>query len=183
MDTTCHSMSTNGNMVQPHCDSVAAFDERNQPRNVTAVSVSGWMYINESGQMCGPYIQEQLYDGLSSGFLPEELPVYPIVNGNLVNAVPLSYFRQFPDHVATGFVYIGHMVVTGTQNDTTGNVHNLSCGTDESLKFSKEEFFHNSPSIYANCVPNHDIGVSVTDCASKASRTAEEANQTSTVTF
>ncbi|KAF5187072.1 Histone-lysine n-methyltransferase atxr7 [Thalictrum thalictroides] len=69
------------------------------------ITVSGWMYINECGQMCGPYIQEQLYEGLSTGFLPEDLPVYPVVNGALLNPVPLKYFRQFPEHVATGFTY------------------------------------------------------------------------------
>ncbi|KAJ9690088.1 hypothetical protein PVL29_012642 [Vitis rotundifolia] len=68
--------------------------------------VGGWMYINEQGQMCGPYIQQQLYEGLSTGFLPDELPVYPVVNGNLINPVPLKYFKQFPDHVATGFAYL-----------------------------------------------------------------------------
>ncbi|XVE94333.1 hypothetical protein REPUB_Repub02eG0000300 [Reevesia pubescens] len=68
--------------------------------------VSGWMYVNEHGQMCGPYIQHQLYEGLSTGFLPDELPVYPVVNGTLINPVPLKYFRQFPDHVATGFLYL-----------------------------------------------------------------------------
>ncbi|KAK8309345.1 hypothetical protein V6Z12_D02G120100 [Gossypium hirsutum] len=68
--------------------------------------VSGWMYVNEHGQMCGPYIQQQLYEGLSTGFLPDELPVYPVVNGALINPVPLKYFRQFPDHVATGFIYL-----------------------------------------------------------------------------
>lgn len=68
--------------------------------------VSGWMYVNQNGQMCGPYIQQQLYEGLHTGFLPGELPVYPIINGNLLNAVPLNYFNQFPNHVATGFVYL-----------------------------------------------------------------------------
>nr|XP_043607818.1 histone-lysine N-methyltransferase ATXR7 [Erigeron canadensis] len=68
--------------------------------------VSGWMYVSEQGQYCGPYIQEQLFEGLSSNFLPEDLPVYPLLNGSLGNPVPLNYFRQFPDHVATGFVYL-----------------------------------------------------------------------------
>lgn len=68
--------------------------------------VSSWMYVNAEGQMCGPYIQEQLYEGLSSGFLPDVLPVYPILNGSLINPVPLNYFKQFPDHVATGFAYL-----------------------------------------------------------------------------
>ncbi|XP_022769471.1 histone-lysine N-methyltransferase ATXR7 isoform X2 [Durio zibethinus] len=68
--------------------------------------VSEWMYLNEHGKLCGPYIQQQLYEGLCTGFLPDELPVYPVVNGTLINPVPLKYFRQFPDHVATGFVYL-----------------------------------------------------------------------------
>ncbi|XP_071685787.1 histone-lysine N-methyltransferase ATXR7 isoform X2 [Rutidosis leptorrhynchoides] len=68
--------------------------------------VSGWMYLNEQGQYCGPYIQQQLYDGLSTNFLPEELPVYPVLQGSLLNPVPLKYFQKYPDHVATGFVYI-----------------------------------------------------------------------------
>ncbi|CAL0334913.1 unnamed protein product [Lupinus luteus] len=68
--------------------------------------VSGWMYVNENEQMCGPYIKEQLYEGLTTGFLPQELPVYPLVNGALMNPVPLNYFKQFPDHVSTGFAYL-----------------------------------------------------------------------------
>ncbi|KAG6403092.1 hypothetical protein SASPL_135309 [Salvia splendens] len=61
--------------------------------------------------------------GISSGFLPGELPVYPIVNGSLLNAVPLSYFNQFPDHVATGFVYLN---VKESTNDAHGSIPNNS---------------------------------------------------------
>lgn len=68
--------------------------------------VSGWMYVNEHGQMCGPYIKEQLYEGLTTGFLPFELPVYPVINGTIMNSVPLNYFKQYPDHVSTGFAYL-----------------------------------------------------------------------------
>lgn len=71
-----------------------------------AAVATGWMYVNEQGQMCGPYIKEQLYEGLSTGFLPEELIVYPVLNGTISNGVPLKYFNQFPDHVATGFAYL-----------------------------------------------------------------------------
>ncbi|CAN4113929.1 unnamed protein product [Withania somnifera] len=67
---------------------------------------TGWMYVNEQGQMCGPYIKEQLYEGLSTGFLPEELLVYSVLNGTISNGVPLKYFNQFPDHVTTGFAYL-----------------------------------------------------------------------------
>lgn len=80
--------------------------------------VSGWTYVNELGQMCGPYIQEQLYEGLSTGFLPDELPVYPLVNGSLINPVPLKYFKQFPDHVATGFAYLSLGISTTATTPT-----------------------------------------------------------------
>lgn len=87
--------------------------------------VSGWMYVNEQGQMCGPYIQEQLHEGLSTGFLPDELLVYPVLNGALSNPVPLKYFKQFPDHVATGFAYlsvdISNMGINGAHSDTCKN--------------------------------------------------------------
>ncbi|KAK7329350.1 hypothetical protein VNO77_23511 [Canavalia gladiata] len=79
--------------------------------------VSGWMYVNENGQMCGPYIKEQLYEGLSTGFLPFELPVYPVVNGTIMNPVPLNYFKQFPDHVSSGFAYL-NMNISGSRMPT-----------------------------------------------------------------
>ncbi|TKY72684.1 Histone-lysine N-methyltransferase ATXR7 [Spatholobus suberectus] len=79
--------------------------------------VSGWMYVNENGQMCGPYIKEQLYEGLTTGFLPSELPVYPVINGTIMNPVPLNYFKQFPEHVSTGFAYLS-MGISGTRMPT-----------------------------------------------------------------
>ena len=79
--------------------------EGDGPGNGSAVA-TGWMYVNQAGQMCGPYVQDQLYEGLSSGFLPEDLPVYPLLNGKLANSVPLKYFNRFPDHVPTGFSYL-----------------------------------------------------------------------------
>ncbi|KAL5713686.1 [histone H3]-lysine(4) N-trimethyltransferase [Ranunculus cassubicifolius] len=88
---------------------------------VQPVSVSGWMYINECGQMCGPYIPEQLQEGLSTGFLPEELPVYPVVNGALIKSVPLKFLRQFPEHIATGFAYWNTNVPTVLGESTLGN--------------------------------------------------------------
>ncbi|OIW14255.1 hypothetical protein TanjilG_21395 [Lupinus angustifolius] len=75
--------------------------------------VSGWMYVNEHEQMCDPYIEEQLYEGLTTGFLPQELHVYPLVNGALMNLVPLNYFKQSPDHVSTGFAYLS-LGISGT---------------------------------------------------------------------
>ena len=83
-----------------------SYQDQNYPGYVQPAFVSGWMYVNEHGQMCGPYIQEQLYEGLTTGFLPVELPVYPVLNGTLMNPVPLNYFKQFPHHVSTGFAYL-----------------------------------------------------------------------------
>lgn len=103
--------------------------------DAAAAFVSGWMYVNQNGQMCGPYIQQQLYEGISSGFLPGELPVYPIVNGNLLNAVPLSYFNQFPDHVATGFVYLN---AKESMNDAHGSIPSNS-DADESFPLVRVE--------------------------------------------
>ncbi|CAN1781580.1 Histone-lysine N-methyltransferase ATXR7 [Linum perenne] len=70
------------------------------------VLVNGWMYMNEHSQMCGPYTDSQLHEGLSSGFLPGELQVFPVVNQRITNPVPLKYFQQFPDHVKSGFMYL-----------------------------------------------------------------------------
>lgn len=93
---------------------------------------SGWMYVNEVGQMCGSYVQEQLYEGLSisTGFLPDELPVYPVVNGTLITPVPLNYFKQFPDHVATGFAYLSLGISTAASTPTRTNSFASSHGGD-----------------------------------------------------
>lgn len=88
---------------------------------IQAYPVSGWMYRNERGELCGPYIQEQLYEGLSTGFLPEDIFVFPIVNGALLNEVPLKYFRQFPEHVATGFTYLNTNVTTVSSGEPVIN--------------------------------------------------------------
>lgn len=95
--------------------------------DATPLHATGWMYLNQNGQFCGPYIQQQLYDGLHTGFLPEELPVYPILNGNVNIPVPLKYFKQFPDHVATGFVYLNVDTpqVKESTNDDHGNNHQI----------------------------------------------------------
>ncbi|KAF2312001.1 hypothetical protein GH714_027721 [Hevea brasiliensis] len=102
------SCQLNGNSGDfPQSNNGGGMGSSSQDKNYSGPTfVSGWMYINENGQMCGPYIQQQLYEGLSTGFLPEDLPVYPIVIGTLLNPVPLKYFKQFPDHVATGFAYL-----------------------------------------------------------------------------
>ncbi|KAL3618427.1 hypothetical protein CASFOL_038748 [Castilleja foliolosa] len=94
--------------------------------------VTGWMYINQNGQMCGPYIHQQLYEGLSTGFLPESLSVYPILNGNFLNPVPLKYFNQFPDHVASGFVYLKNISVAA-------DGHHRASDQESSIPLSGDE--------------------------------------------
>ncbi|KAJ4702393.1 Histone-lysine N-methyltransferase [Melia azedarach] len=106
MEMSCQSNGTSGDIQQSSSAGGTSCQDKRYYAYAPPAIVSGWMYLNEQGQMCGPYIQHQLYEGLSTGFLPDELPVYPIVNGTLINPVPLNYFRQFPDHVATGFAYL-----------------------------------------------------------------------------
>nr|GEX80964.1 histone-lysine N-methyltransferase ATXR7 isoform X1 [Tanacetum cinerariifolium] len=101
MDTNSHANGSIDTALHLKDDTTKTYTGYAQPGYV-----SGWMYVNEQGTYCGPYIQEQLYEGLSTNYLPEELHVYPVINGNLGNPVPLKYFRQYPDHVATGFVYL-----------------------------------------------------------------------------
>ncbi|KAJ9186261.1 hypothetical protein P3X46_001859 [Hevea brasiliensis] len=114
LETSCQLNGNSGDIPESSDagGTGSSFQEKNYSGYVHPTFVSGWMYINENGQMCGPYIQQQLSEGLSTGFLPEDLPVYPIVNRTLLNPVPLKYFKQFPDHIATGFAYLG-MCISG----------------------------------------------------------------------
>lgn len=134
METINFGLNGNTSNVAP--DSEVAYSSGKENSYVDYASstfVSGWMYVNQDGVMCGPYIKEQLYEGLSSGFLPEELPVYPIVNGAVINPVPLNYFKQFPDHVATGFAYLT-VGISGTNGLTNGlpssSVASVGCHFD-----------------------------------------------------
>ncbi|XP_029128251.1 histone-lysine N-methyltransferase ATXR7 isoform X2 [Cajanus cajan] len=119
METSCPSNVNSGHV--PVCSTagnVSHMDQSFCGYVQQPAFVSGWMYVNENGQMCGPYIKEQLYEGLTTGFLPSELPVYPVINGTIMNPVPLNYFKQFPDHVSTGFAYLS-MGISGTSMPTT----------------------------------------------------------------
>lgn len=98
-------------------------------------SVSGWAYSNEHGQMCGPYIQEQLSEGLSTGFLPADLPVYPIINGSLMNPIALKHIGQLgcPAYCGTsGFPITvsqssaSHNILLITQSRDLGSTANYS---------------------------------------------------------
>ncbi|XP_076930317.1 histone-lysine N-methyltransferase ATXR7-like [Bidens hawaiensis] len=107
--------------------------------------VSGWMYVNEQGQYCGPYIQEQLFEGLSTKYLPEDLPVYPVLHGNLGNPVPLKYFQQFPEHVATGFVFLS----SSASGSNDKNIHG-------DLDSKKGEVSTDAVSIFTQQIPESE---------------------------
>ncbi|XP_049381217.1 histone-lysine N-methyltransferase ATXR7-like isoform X8 [Solanum stenotomum] len=106
VEMSCQSNGESENVSTSHDVGGSSTIDKSSVVYPQGVLATGWMYVNEQGQMCGPYIKEQLYEGLSTGFLPEELHVYPVLNGTISNAVPLKYFNQFPDHVATGFAYV-----------------------------------------------------------------------------
>eukprot|EP01018_Ginkgo_biloba_P031880 Gb_04139 [translate_table: standard] len=57
-----------------------------------------WMYVNDCGEMSGPYTQKQLSEGLATGFLPEELPVYAVLDGGLAEPVQLKALLQSLNH-------------------------------------------------------------------------------------
>ncbi|CAI9762956.1 unnamed protein product [Fraxinus pennsylvanica] len=134
MEMNCQLNRDSGKISQTCSISGTSYNDTGHGHG-TPGHVTGWMYINQDGRMCGPYIPQQLCEGLSSGFLPEELLVYPIVNGNFVNPVPLKFFIQFPDHVPTGFVYLN--VAVPSIKDTTNDHHGrnrlrlLSKNTDD----------------------------------------------------
>lgn len=113
-EINCQSNGSNADVSQPCDNKGSSYHDKGFATYTTPSYVTGWMYVNQNGEMCGPYIQEQLYEGLATGFLPEELHVYPVSNGALMNPVPLKYFRQFPEHVATGFTYLA-AAGTGTK--------------------------------------------------------------------
>ncbi|KAH9694162.1 Histone-lysine N-methyltransferase ATXR7 [Citrus sinensis] len=168
MKMRCQSNGTGGDVQQSSSSGGTSYLDKRYYGYTPAGSVSGWMYINESGQMCGPYIQHQLYEGLSTGFLPDELPVYPVVNGTLINPVPLKYFKQFPDHVASGFAYLN----TGNMRQE-GLFHHSAPETVCSDSQLVSQSLVNCSYIYnpmvsnpeaANCVPSFLPGSSEDAC-------------------
>lgn len=64
--------------------------------------LTGWSYFNENGKMCGPYVPEQLFEGLANGFLPDDLPIYPIVNGNPADGLQLKYLSYYMNQMYWG---------------------------------------------------------------------------------
>ncbi|XP_024992219.1 histone-lysine N-methyltransferase ATXR7 isoform X1 [Cynara cardunculus var. scolymus] len=141
METNCQTNGNSENAIHLYDDTNKNYVGHAQP-----AYVSGWMYVNEQGQMCGPYIQEQLCEGLSTSFLPEDLPVYPILQGSLVNPVPLKYFRQFPDHVATGFVYLSLPASNIKENSDKYPPENMDAKKEEihtdAVNTSQSELHH-----------------------------------------
>lgn len=133
-ESTFQSNSKNDDTFASCNTGVASYTNKSHAVHAQNAFVSGWMYMNERGQMCGPYIQQQLFEGLSTGFLPEDLLVYPVLNGSLMSAVPLKYFKQFPDHIASGFVYLS------TNPCTTMMPNSLTSPTKGSLIHEQEGF-------------------------------------------
>lgn len=149
MEMTCPSNVNSGDV--PVCStptttgSISHLDQSFTGYVQQPAFVSGWMYVNEQGQMCGPYIKEQLYEGLTSGFLPLELPVYPMINGTIMNPVPLNYFKQFPDHVSTGFAYLS-MSTLSTRMPT----HCPSSSCKDMAVYGHDRSFEHAAPLAAN---------------------------------
>lgn len=142
VDMSCQLNGTSTDLPEVCCSSEgSSFQDKGFSGYSLTTCVSGWMYVNEQGQMCGPYIQEQLHEGLSTGFLPDELLVYPVLNGALINPVPLKYFKQFPDHVATGFAYLS----VDLSNMSISGAHSNSCKNDLAMHRQEGLVEHANP--------------------------------------
>jgi hypothetical protein len=99
------SITSNGRMdPQSGLGYSAAQNDQNGSQSAYAQHqpLEGCMYMNEYGQMCGPYPPEQLYGGLSTGFLPQNLAIYAMVGGKMANPVPLSFLKQFLSQLSFG---------------------------------------------------------------------------------
>lgn len=80
-----------GSMASELCSTTKNENQKNASGKYEQSTLSkGWMYVNDRGLMCGPYTQEQLSEGLRTRFLPEELPVYIVLDGGLGEPVQLK---------------------------------------------------------------------------------------------
>ncbi|CAI8590000.1 unnamed protein product [Vicia faba] len=160
MEMSCPS---NVNRDVPTCSTSAVnISHSHQSFVQQPAFVSGWMYVNENGQMCGPYIKEQLYGGLTTGFLPFELPVYPVINGTIMNPVPLNYFQQYPDHVSTGFVYMG-MNFADTMMSTNG-----SSSSQDMTIYGQDRSFEPAALMAVNADSESVSQLNVNDCTKES---------------
>ncbi|KAL6623423.1 hypothetical protein ACP70R_033302 [Stipagrostis hirtigluma subsp. patula] len=62
----------------------------------------GCMYVNDMGEFCGPYPPEQLYEGLSMGFLFPGLAIYAVFGGKMAYPMPLGSLKQFLSQWSVG---------------------------------------------------------------------------------
>ncbi|WVZ91259.1 hypothetical protein U9M48_037455 [Paspalum notatum var. saurae] len=86
----------NSGVVYPQCGfGYSVGQNETQGAYLQHQHLEGCMYMNEHGQMCGPYPPEQLYEGLSTGFLPQNLAIYAVFGGKTADPVPLSFLKQF----------------------------------------------------------------------------------------
>lgn len=98
MESTSQPANTSSEIV----NGMIAGQNMNHGSCSTGSYVTGWSYFNENGKMCGPYVPEQLYEGLANGFLPEDLPIYPIVNGNPADGLQLKYLSYYVNQMYWG---------------------------------------------------------------------------------
>lgn len=102
------SANNSSDISWPYGGGTMAGHDRNHGGYTQQVYVSGWMYVNENAQLCGPYTQQQLDEGLSTGFLSEELLVYPVINGTLTNPVYLKYIK----HLSNSCLSVNYLTMT-----------------------------------------------------------------------
>ncbi|KAA8531194.1 hypothetical protein F0562_005892 [Nyssa sinensis] len=124
IEMSCQSNGNSSNISQP-CDiGGTSYQSKSNVAYASPAFVGGWMDVcRMSKGRCVALTFKKLYEGLSTGFLPKELTMYPIVNGTLINPMPLKYFKQVPDHVSSGSQYLtsGTSGINGTTNYFMGS--------------------------------------------------------------
>ncbi|KAJ6411799.1 hypothetical protein OIU84_004973 [Salix udensis] len=66
-EMSCNSNGNSDGIPELSSTGRASYQANSCSCHLPPAFVSGWMYLNENGQMCGPYIHQQLYEGLSTG--------------------------------------------------------------------------------------------------------------------
>jgi len=103
-----------GSMASELCSTTKNENQKNASGKYEQSTLSkGWMYVNDRGLMCGPYTQEQLSEGLRTRFLPEELPVYIVLDGGLGEPVQLKSLFYCADKKTVQCKWLEHNFDSG----------------------------------------------------------------------
>ncbi|XP_066355929.1 histone-lysine N-methyltransferase ATXR7-like isoform X1 [Miscanthus floridulus] len=85
----------NNGVVYPQSGTGYSVGRKTKGAHLQHQHLDGCMYMNEHGQMSGPYPPEQLYEGLSTGLLPQNHVIYAVFSGKTADHLSLCFLKQF----------------------------------------------------------------------------------------